>query len=101
MNMKKTVTLIAAALVCLSFTMAAASKKEIRRVVYQTNLHCEKCAEKIRENVSFEKGVKDLKIDVDAKKVEIKFDAEKNDTLSLRKAINKLGYSAKVIEFEQ
>lgn len=98
--MKKIIVLIVAVLFCLPLSYAGKPQKVIKRVVYVTDLDCEHCAEKIRENISFEKGVKDLKVEVDTKKVEVKFDAAKNDTLSLRKAINKLGYSATVVEFE-
>lgn len=75
-------------------------KPIIKKVVYCTDLDCENCAKKIRENISFEKGVRDLSVDVPAKTVEISFDSNKTDTVQLRKAINKIGYEAKVIEFE-
>lgn len=97
--MKKAIAIIAAVLVFATAGYAAKAKK-INRVVYQTTIHCENCANKVRENIAFEKGVKDLVVDAKTKKVEVKFDAEKTDTLTLRKAINKLGYKAKVVEFE-
>jgi len=75
-------------------------KPVLKKVVYVTSLDCENCAKKIRENVSFEKGVKDLKVDVPTKRVTISFDSVKTDTASLRKSINKLGYSAKVVKYE-
>lgn len=100
--MKKAIILIVTIL-ALTFTAEAAKprvKASVRKVVYCTDLDCENCAKKIKENVSFEKGVKDLSVNVADKTVEIKFDEAKNDTLALRKAINKLGYKAKVIDFE-
>lgn len=72
----------------------------VAQVIFITNLHCEKCAEKIRENVSFEKGVKDLSVDVDSKEVGIVFNTAKTDTLTLKKAIVRLGYSAEVKEYK-
>lgn len=99
-NMKKAIIIIAAALSCCILFSSAKPQKDIKRVVYVTDLDCEHCAIKIRENIAYEKGVKDLKVDTKYKTVEVKFDARKNDTLSLRKAINKLGYSAKVVEFQ-
>lgn len=79
---------------------AAKPQKTVKHVVYQTDLHCAKCAEKIRENVSFEKGVCDFSVDVDKKTVDIKFYEAKTDTCTLRMSINKLGYSAEVIAYE-
>lgn len=66
-------------------------------VVFVTNLDCEHCKKKIEENVSFEKGVKDLHVDVAAKKVEITFDAARTDTLKLGNSIRRLGYKAKAV----
>jgi len=75
-------------------------KPVLKKVVYCTDLDCEDCAKKIRENVSFEKGVKDLSVDVPTRQVAIAFDSAKTDTLTLRKSLNKLGYSARVVEYE-
>lgn len=102
--MKKSIFAIVTALVVLtSADCLAAKPKEQKRqqVKYVTTLHCDKCAAKISENVSFEKGVKDLKTNVEDKTVTIVFDPAKTDTLKLGDAIRKLGYKAKVIEFSE
>ena len=49
---------------------------------------------------NFEKGVKDVSVNLPDQTVKIVFDESKTDTLTLAKAIRKLGYEAKVIEFE-
>ena len=102
--MKKAFFTLASALVILtSVDCLAAKPKEQKKqqVKYVTTLHCEKCAAKISENVSFEKGVKDLKTNVEDKTVTIVFDTAKTDTLKLANAIRKLGYEAKVVEFSE
>lgn len=71
------------------------------QVVFASNVHCDNCAKKIRENVSFEKGVKDLDVSVEGKTVTVTFNPAKTDTLKLKKAINKLGYTADVIEYKE
>ena len=100
--MKRIVLTALAALCCTIITLYASPRKPkaTKTAVYQTTLDCEKCAKKILENVSFEKGVKDLKVDVATKQVTVTFDAARTDTLTLRKAINKLGYKARVVSFE-
>lgn len=65
-------------------------------VTFVTDIHCQKCAQKIEENVAFEKGVKDLKVNVKEKTVFIQYDSTKTDVGTLTKAIEKLGY--KVLE---
>jgi len=99
--MKKIIIAVMAALLLAGVSSEAKiAKPVVKKVVYCTSLDCENCAKKIRENVSFEKGVKDLKVDVSTKTVEIQFDSNKTDTLALKKAINKLGYDAKVVEYK-
>ena len=73
----------------------------IAQAVFMTTLHCDKCALKIRENISFMKGVKDFSCDVDCKTVTVTFDTAKTDTVKIGRAIEKLGYSAKVIEYKE
>lgn len=90
---------LAAALVVAALLFTSAKPKPVlREALYQTNLHCEQCAAKIRDNVSFEKGVKDLKIEVEAKTVRIVYDSNKTDAAKLAAAIRKLGYKVELIE---
>lgn len=69
------------------------------QVVFASNIHCANCSRKVQENIAFEKGVKDLKVDVESKTITVVFNPAKTDTLKLKKAINKLGYTADVIEY--
>lgn len=71
-----------------------APKGEIRTVVFSTKLHCKNCVNKVNENISFEKGVKDLKVDLEAQTITIKYDSSKTSEEKLAAAINKLGYPA-------
>ncbi len=70
-------------------------------VIFLRTIDYESCATMLREPISYEQGVKDLKVNVPDKTVTITFDSAKTDTLKLGKAINKLGYTAKVVEYKQ
>ena len=70
------------------------------QVVFATSIHCANCGKKVQENIAFEKGVKDLKVDVPTKQVTITFNPAKTDTVKLKKAINKLGYDAVVVDYK-
>ncbi len=83
------VVMLGAALTCY-----AGGKKEKTTVVFQTDMHCHKCAEKVNENISFEKGVLDIRIDEKTKQVTITYDAKKTSVEKLQKSIQKLGYTA-------
>lgn len=63
-------------------------------VVFETSMHCDKCAKKITENISFVKGVKDMKADLPTKTVTVKYDPSKTDKSKLAAAIKRLGYTA-------
>ena len=71
-----------------------------RTVVYSSTVECKNCKNKVMDNIAFEKGVKDVAVDLTKQTVKIVFDDTKTDTLTLAKAIRKLGYGAKVIKYE-
>ncbi|MGM9735760.1 MAG: heavy-metal-associated domain-containing protein [Candidatus Cryptobacteroides sp.] len=70
-------------------------KTEIKEVVFNVHLHCDNCVKKIRENISFEKGVKGLEVSLEKQTVDIKYDAAKTDEATLKAAVESLGYPVK------
>ena len=89
--------IVTAIMLCCVCAAIAGPRDGHKTVVYKTDLDCANCVKKITENVSFEKGVKDLKAELATQEVTIVFDPAKTDTLKLGNAIRKLGYSAKAI----
>ena len=75
-------------------TTAAAPKKDIRTVTFKSSMHCENCKKKLTENLSFAKGVKDLKISLEENKITVTYDAAKTSEETLASIIRKLGYTA-------
>ena len=69
------------------------------QVVFASTIHCDTCGKKVEENISFEKGVKDLKVEVPEKRITIVFNPAKTDTLKLKNAIRKLGYEAEIVDY--
>lgn len=78
--------------------MSKKPKKEYKTVVFEAHLHCKNCVTKVTENISFEKGVKDLKVDLEQKRITITYDDSKTSVEKLAAAIEKLGYETKVIK---
>lgn len=76
-----------------SSVISATPKKETKKVVFNVGLHCQNCVKKVKENISFEKGVKALEVDLEKKTVTITYDPAKTNEDTLRKAIEKLGYT--------
>lgn len=97
--MKKAIILIMAAFMAMPMVSMADNKPakkqkgEIKEVTFVVDFDCENCAKKIRENVSFEKGVKDLKVTLDTRTVALKYDAVKTNEAKLKASIEELGYA--------
>ena len=96
--MKRSIIIIIAALMAIPAVSMADNKPakktkgEIKEVTFVVEFDCENCAKKIRENVSFEKGVKDLKVTLADKTVALKYDAAKTSEAALKASIEELGY---------
>ena len=80
-------------------SVAAVLAKDIRVVVFKVSqMHCEKCEKKVKDNMRFEKGLKDIATEVKTKMVTITYDAEKTNVKNLQAGFNKFNYEA---EFEK
>lgn len=77
-----------------AFTVAASGKPkaQLRKAEYEVALHCKNCVNKVNENISFEKGVKDLQISLEDQNVVVVYNSDKTDAAKLKSAIEKLGY---------
>ena len=95
--MKRTFAMVVL-LLGISTTTLQAQKVETKTVTYEVNMHCQSCKAKIERDIVFEKGVKEVEATLDKKLVTVKYDATKTDPQKIAKAIEKLGYTAKVVE---
>ena len=96
----RTVKIILATIAILFATnlVSAQSQKDdskVAQVVFSVNIHCHNCEQKIKENIPFEKGVKELTTDLEKKLVTITYRTDKTDKESLKKSIEKLGFTCK------
>lgn len=70
------------------------SKKEKAEVTFLVSMTCENCQKRIESNIPYEKGVTGLKVNLSEKLVTIQYRTDKTDAGKLKKAIQKLGYTA-------
>lgn len=73
--------------------VAQAQKKAVKTVTFNAGMHCQNCVKKVKENISFEKGVKALEVNLEKKTVTITYDPAKTNEATLKKAVEKLGYT--------
>lgn len=84
-------------MLCLGATAFA---KDIKTLVLTTTppMHCESCELKIKKNLRFIKGVKEIQTDVEAQTVTIQYDAEKVSADELKKSFAKIDYTVEEIK---
>ena len=99
--------IIALTLLLVAGTAAFAQDKKqkkqanIQEVTFVTTIDCKNCVKKVEANLPYEKGIKDMKVNLEDRTIWIKYDADKTDKEKLAAAIVKLGYEAEEITPEE
>lgn len=77
----------------------AQSKKDKndQEVTFSVPVDCPSCQKKLEAKLPFEKGVKDIKIDLENQTVWFLYSSNRTNKDNLVKALEKLGYTAKEI----
>jgi len=68
-----------------------------QEVLFSVDVDCPSCQKKIESKLPYEKGVKDMKIDIKKQTIWFLYDTKKTNKENLVKALEKLGYAAKEI----
>ena len=93
----KVVRIILALVILLgTCTVSAQDKKKNNKeeqVVFSVSMDCHSCEQKIKKNIAFEKGVKDLTTNLEKQTVTITYRTSQTDKDKLIKAIEKLGFT--------
>ena len=101
-TIKSIMILTLSALIFVSAGAFAQDDKTTKKVTEITfsipDLDCPNCQKKLEAKLPYEKGVRDLKIDLAGKTIWFSYEEGKTNKESLAKALDKLGYPAKEIE---
>ena len=105
----KTISRIIAivALITVPMVSNAQTQKTVQQdnnletVKFSASITCDKCVNTIMGSLPKEKGVKDVKTDLTAKTVTVTYQKGKNNTEQIKRNLEKLGFTAKVIADEQ
>ena len=100
----KTIQKFFAAIILLAVPvlMSAQDKtKTTETVKFKTSIECNNCVNKVMSNLPQEKGIKDVKCDLNTKEVTVTYLKDKNNPEEIQKAIEKLGYTAKQVTDEK
>ena len=98
----KTILLVVGILFISSITKAQEKEqKKNETVKYWVSMTCENCKAKVEKNIPFEKGVKDMLVDLETKTVTINYKTKKTSPKKLEKALKDLGFKAELIVAEE
>ena len=88
------------AMLVMLMVSAVTFAKDIKTVVFTTTpqMHCENCENKIKNNLRFEKGVKEITTSVDNHTVTVKYDADKTTPDKIQQGFKKFGYEARQLK---
>lgn len=92
--------IIAGYLVKLLITLAIVGfaqepmKKKVDVIQIKTSLMCKMCKERITNGLIYEKGIKDVTIDIPSKIVTVKYNTKQTTPDQIRTKISKMGYDA-------
>lgn len=89
--------LLIVAIAFISITAQAKEKPNMTEVTYKCSIDCHDCKEKILKNISYEKGIKAIEVDIPTQLVKIKYRNDKTDSESIKKSLEKLGYETEVV----
>ena len=82
----------------VSDAMAPKKQVELKTTVFQTDVDCENCAKKVDNSIPYQKGVKEVKVDVSTQTVTVTYDTSKTNDEALVKAFKKVKVNAEVKE---
>ena len=83
-------------LCAMMLTASVALAKDIKTLVVTTQpqMHCASCENKIKGNLRFVKGVKNIECDIEHQRITITYDADKTSAEVIIRSFEKFGYSA-------
>ena len=99
--MKKILVVLFCAFFAISMASAQeANKKSNKKTTkfFVESIHCENCIKSIEKSISFEKGVTDIKSDLDTKTVNVTFRSDRTTDEKLIAAFEKINREAKILK---
>ena len=75
-----------------------AEKKGTKTDDFVVAMDCQSCANKIKDALAFEKGIKELKFDIENNLLTVSYDSKKCNADKIVKALDKIDYKAELVE---
>jgi copper chaperone CopZ len=82
------------ALFMLNTAFSQEKKSKTQTVVIQTSAECGDCKDRIEQGLNYTKGVVFAELDLESKKVTVKYNSKKISLQQVKEKINSIGYDA-------
>ncbi len=76
------------------FAVPAMAQKEEKSLTIQTSTVCDMCKDRIERQLVFEKGVKEVHVDLEQREIHVKYREDKTTPDKIREAVTRIGYDA-------
>ena len=99
--MKKILVIMCCMIFAVSTTFAQEKQKKDKKQTTKflvESMHCDNCVKSIEKNISFEKGVTDMKCNLETKTIEVTYNTDKTSDDKLIAAFDKINRKASVIK---
>lgn len=93
--MIRKLVLMSALLLCVS---AGNAKKQKVVFTTQPQMHCPNCEKRVKTNLRFEKGIKEIETSVEKQTVVVTYDDKKTSSEALIKCFKSFGYDARILK---
>jgi periplasmic mercuric ion binding protein len=91
---KTTGTILAMIIMVMFVNTAFSQSKKTETIAIKTSAQCNMCKDRLESGLAYEKGVKDVVLDVETKILTVKYNPKTTTPEELRKKISKIGYDA-------
>lgn len=81
-------------LLVLTLAFSVKAQSNVKTVGIKTSAVCEMCKDRLEKDLTFEKGVKSVNLDLETKVLNIAYIDGKTNPETLRKRVTKVGYNA-------
>jgi copper chaperone CopZ len=84
-------------LLVVVFTFPVITHAQVKKsdtLIIKSSVVCGMCKERVENGLAFEKGIKDVVVDLDTKTITVKFNPKSTDPATIRKKVTLLGYDA-------
>jgi copper chaperone CopZ len=100
-SMKNVTVLLGVVLILASCGMMNKGEPVKQIVTIQTNAQCGDCKDRIEEELNFTSGIVYAELDLETKKVEVKYNSKRITAEAIRKRIASLGYNADDVKADE